>query len=292
MKTTNCLQCYYPDPRLPVRVIPHRGTFTHDAYPVHIHEDVSWEFCYSIRGQVTAVVRGVPRHVTPGEVLILGPHDVHGFDAWTGKHITLMFQQKVLRQTPLTVRSRRLSGLELGGMVLPQRLKIAPQRRPLVEHTLEQIRREEDNDHPMRETMAVLLLSQLLLELMRSAHDTGAPDELQISPAARETIEQFCGELRGNLDYPWTLSEMVRRSGYGASQLSRLFREVTSLSPCAWLTEERVRRARDLLTQSDMKVTEIAVEVGFGSCCHFTRVFNSVMGTSPREYREAMRLRQ
>ena len=53
MATRNPIPCYYPDPHLPIRVIQHRGTFEHDAYPVHVHQDVTWEFCYVVRGQVT-----------------------------------------------------------------------------------------------------------------------------------------------------------------------------------------------------------------------------------------------
>ncbi len=104
MATRNPIPCYYPDPHLPIRVIQHRGTFEHDAYPVHVHQDVTWEFCYVVRGQVTAVLRGTPRRLGPGEVLMFRPDDVHGFDAWTGEHITLMFQQCCITVARITVR--------------------------------------------------------------------------------------------------------------------------------------------------------------------------------------------
>lgn len=150
MSTAGLIPCYYPDPRVPIRVIRHRGTFDHDAYPEHVHQDVTWECCYIVEGQVTALVRGAPRRLGPGEVLVLGPDEAHGFEAWTGKHMTLMFRQKVLTQTPVMARGRRTARLEMAGSVLPAHLTVAPQRRSLFEHVLELLRQEALTDRSSR----------------------------------------------------------------------------------------------------------------------------------------------
>jgi AraC-like DNA-binding protein len=87
-------------------------------------------------------------------------------------------------------------------------------------------------------------------------------------------------------------AEFVKRSGYSATQLCLLFDRVTGLSPCHWLSQERVRRARELLAQSEKSATEIAVEVGFGSRSQFYRTFHKAMRTGPSRYRAIVRHQQ
>ncbi len=281
----------YPDPAVPVRIIRHLGTFERDAYPTHVHEDVTWELCYVVERQVTAVIEGRLVTLGPGEALVIRPDEPHGFDAWTGKHLTLMFRQPLLEDTPVHVPRRGLAGLTVADRALPEHVVVASQRRARVEHVLELLRQETFGDDPTRYAMCSLLLAQLLIELARSVGAEASDAHAGPSATARLTVEQFCDELRANLDHPWTLSEMVTRSGYGASQLSLLFRQVTSVSPCRWLCEERIRRARELLVTSDQNISDIAFTVGFGSLCQFGRMFSEVVGTSPGRYRALMQSR-
>lgn len=289
MNAATRMPCYYPDPSLPIRVIRHGVTVEHDAYPLHVHADRTWECCYVVEGHVTAMLRGRPRRLGPGEAYIMGPDDAHGFDAWSGRHRTLMFQQEALEQLAGPAHVGRSRRLQVAGRPLPGHLRVAPPRRTAVETALDTLRSEALGDEPLKQTMASLLLAQLLLELSRSIGTEAVDDAPPVT--AVDTIEQFTAELRASLDYPWTLGEMVRRAGYSTSQLSLFFRQVTALSPCEWLREERLRRARLLLAQTDMKIAQIAAEVGFGSLCHFGRVFREAVGMTPRQYRETTRPR-
>jgi AraC-like DNA-binding protein len=133
--------------------------------------------------------------------------------------------------------------------------------------------------------MCASLLGELLLELARIVKDLEGAGEHPIDPTARALVEGTCADVRTQLDYPWTLSELSRRSGYSPTQLTVLFRTVTGVSPCRWLARERVERACELLTQSDQSVTQIAVEVGFGSRSQFHRVFRRLVGATPDRYR-------
>lgn len=54
----------------------------------------------------------------------------------------------------------------------------------------------------------------------------------------------------------------------------------------------RIRRAKELLTYSDMNVTQIAESVGFCSIHHFTRSFTAAVGVSPSRYKQEKADRQ
>ncbi len=71
-----------------------------------------------------------------------------------------------------------------------------------------------------------------------------------------------------------------------ASRFGRVFKEVYGETPHRYLQRRRVERAMALLRQTDRPVTEVAWDVGFASLGTFSRTFSSIVGCSPREFRQ------
>lgn len=65
----------------------------------------------------------------------------------------------------------------------------------------------------------------------------------------------------------------------------RSFKTSTGMPPHRFLVQSRVERAKRLLADRTISVTEVALGVGFGGSAQFSRVFRAVVGLSPREYR-------
>lgn len=72
----------------------------------------------------------------------------------------------------------------------------------------------------------------------------------------------------------------------------RLFREKYGMPPGQYLTNVRIRRARQLLESSWLSVTEIAGQSGFSSVYHFCRAFKNNTGMTPTDYRKEARKRR
>ena len=70
----------------------------------------------------------------------------------------------------------------------------------------------------------------------------------------------------------------------------KLFRKVTGVNFTEFVSRTRVEKARSLLLNPNLRVSEIAYEVGFQSLTHFNRVFKKVIGESPTEYRSRLRV--
>ena len=66
---------------------------------------------------------------------------------------------------------------------------------------------------------------------------------------------------------------------------ARKFRASTGQSPHAFLTEQRMARARQLLRDTDLPLAEVATRVGYQTQAHFTGVFRRYVGVTPRVYR-------
>jgi AraC family transcriptional regulator, glycine betaine-responsive activator len=91
--------------------------------------------------------------------------------------------------------------------------------------------------------------------------------------------------MRTTLDAPVPPAAIAGRLGISVRQLERLFRDNLGLTPKQQYTEMRLERARSLLLQTEMSVTEVAVATGFESAGHFARVYRQAYGITPREQR-------
>ncbi|HEY6167369.1 MAG TPA: helix-turn-helix domain-containing protein [Verrucomicrobiae bacterium] len=65
----------------------------------------------------------------------------------------------------------------------------------------------------------------------------------------------------------------------------KLFKRITGLNFTDYVSRVRIERAKNLLLNPNLRVSEIAFEVGFQSLTHFNRVFKRIVGESPTEYR-------
>ena len=65
----------------------------------------------------------------------------------------------------------------------------------------------------------------------------------------------------------------------------KMFKKVTGINFTDYLSRVRIEKAKNLLLNPNLRVSEIAFEVGFESLTHFNRVFKKLLGQSPTEYR-------
>ncbi len=82
-------------------------------------------------------------------------------------------------------------------------------------------------------------------------------------------------------------SEIARAFGLSSSHCARLFRDATGTTMHERLTELRIERAKVLLREGTQSISDIALEVGFDSFSHFTRMFRSRAGVLPSDYRRS-----
>ncbi len=68
----------------------------------------------------------------------------------------------------------------------------------------------------------------------------------------------------------------------------KMFKKVTGLNFTNYLSRVRIEKAKNLLLNPNLRISEIAFEVGFQSLTHFNRVFKKVIGQSPTQYRSQL----
>lgn len=88
---------------------------------------------------------------------------------------------------------------------------------------------------------------------------------------------------------PITIKQLSQEVALSPYYLIRLFRRVYNQTPHQYLIQVRIARAKELLSSSDLNITDVCAEVGFESLGSFSALFRSTVGLSPSAYRRASR---
>lgn len=95
--------------------------------------------------------------------------------------------------------------------------------------------------------------------------------------------------LDAHLDGEISPVELARQCGISPSHFARAFRCSTGKPPHRWLMQRRVEKAKALLRDTAMPLSDIAAACGFADQSHFTRVFAKAAGAAPGSWRRAVR---
>lgn len=91
--------------------------------------------------------------------------------------------------------------------------------------------------------------------------------------------------LNRSYNTPITIEDLSREVALSPYYLIRAFRHVYKQTPHQYLVGQRIAKAKELLRNSDLSITEICAAVGFESLGSFSTLFRKVAGIAPSAYR-------
>lgn len=121
-----------------------------------------------------------------------------------------------------------------------------------------------------------------IMELVALYAEEGGVRE---NAAARGGIAEAIARIEQDERGEETLSSLAAAAHLSRTHFGRCFREQTGMSPMKYATVLRVERAKALLQNTALPVSEIMAQTGFLDASYFSRVFKSVTGYSPRAFR-------
>ena len=129
-----------------------------------------------------------------------------------------------------------------------------------------------------------LAMDALVLEASRLCAPPSSPPAppLCLHPSVRRAKEL----LEHQPSQPWRLADLAQMAGVSAHHLVECFTKEVGVSPHRYLLGVRVRLAQEMLSGSDLSVTEIALELGFSSGQHFATTFKRLTGETAQSYRQ------
>lgn len=113
---------------------------------------------------------------------------------------------------------------------------------------------------------------------------TASKQTSSLEAAFLEKLQQF---ILGNIDAPDLSTDLIsRRMGMSKTNIYRKLKALTGLSLSHYIRQIKLQKAKELLLDPQLNITEIAYAVGFADPHYFSRVFSEAFQQSPTEYRK------
>ena len=152
---------------------------------------------------------------------------------------------------------------------------------------------EFKHQQPHFQSLVMMRIAELFLFVARRKADKGTAHQASMSATAKhKRIRDVILYISENYNRVKSLEEISKHFFVNKSYLSRTFKEVTGFTVQEYININCVKKAQELLEQSQMSVSEISCCLGYGSVTHFERMFRKYTETTPLKYRKKMRLTQ
>lgn len=249
------------------------------------HWHTALEIIIPVENWYDAEAHGELFHLMPGDILVIPPGELHSLKApETGSRFIYIIDISSIS---------KLHGFAGVQAILTAPLHITKASSPHlyddVSRTLLQMRKEyfELNEFAELTIFSLLLNFFVTLGVNRFNNTVLFPNTRLYKQ--KEYISKFSDVL----DYidthymdSFTLDDVASTAGFSKYHFSRLFKQYTGFSFCAYICQRRIKIAEELLAQPNLSITEIAMQSGFPSISTFNRVFRQQKNCSPTEYRE------
>lgn len=104
--------------------------------------------------------------------------------------------------------------------------------------------------------------------------------------ALQPKLSEAVALMEANIEEPLSTDEIAQLSGVSRRQLERLFKQYLGSLPSRYYLELRLKRARQLLLDTNHSIVQVGLMCGFSSGSHFSTAFGALFGNTPREERQ------
>jgi len=134
--------------------------------------------------------------------------------------------------------------------------------------------------------LSVNISEQFMCDRIRGRHDRQRiPLQLQLGTNQTKLTEAVT-LMEANIEEPISLEELSKYVGVSRRQLERLFQKYLNCVPTRYYMDLRLKRARQLLLQTDKPIIDVALACGFVSAPHFSKCYRDYFGIPPRDDRQ------
>lgn len=251
------------------------------------HEN--YEMVYIKKGMAVFEVVGQPVTIGPNDIIIIKPEQPHKFivkSETNCEFIVLNFKfqnqmEEEVSQVPLSDFLNFVSGKESGSFIS---LKVSQKNEIIV--LLNRILKERQSDDIGSEFLERLMVMELFVHISRALKMEWENSIKNRSPKVKELIHVAVNYIKNNFERDIALADIAKFVFLSPSYFTRAFKEEMGISPINYLLKIRVERAKELLVETQWKISDIALSVGFANQQRFNEIFKKYAGATPLQYRK------
>lgn len=261
------------------------SSFEHvlEVHP-HWHEEI--EILYVLNGHAVQQVNDSFFTVVPGDLVIIGSGQLHSTYSYQGNNCdirVLMFDASSILECVKSIVNSPISNLG-NSVIIKNPLKASDAHGKELLDCLLEIQKELD----LKQKGYIYIVKSFLYKMISILERNDLYETSKVDSKKVQAIRQMLENSFKLIDQCYS-EEIDLKKASAASNLSiphfcRLFRKATGMTFNDYLIFYRVNRAEKLL-RSQKKITEIAMECGFGSLSSFIRNFKKYKNCTPTDYK-------
>ena len=250
--------------------------------PVHWHDE--FEIIYVKSGSLLVSISGENYIGKSGDVFVVSPGNLHFMGSQTGTvdYFTFLFPLKYISfRSNDILDDKLLEPLNNGHLMISPRVKDTAKElcEQLIEIYLAKNDERESIITAQIKTKTVLL--QFILEMWKKGFVT------ENDTSGRNTVEkEMVSYIQQNFTGTISLKEFGEQFHLSEKYISRYFKEHFHITISQYVTYLRLKHAKQLLQDTDIPVTEIAMQSGYQNISYFIRSFKKTYEVSPLQYRK------
>lgn len=276
---------------IPVRIIRRQHNLSH---PVQTHRHDFIEIAIILSGSSTQVLHTtngdeITIPVSRGDVCTVLPGQSHAYTFLPDESINIiniLFNWTILQKVDAYDEDRMdlCEFVESMANIFhqnPTLLRLSDETLNRVCDLVERIESESADREVGCSTMVLLFFAEILTLLYRENQNRAA----SLSSTDRGLVSQLLAYLDRHFQEEISLEQLSVLTHFSTRQITRRFKQMVGVSISQYVLLQRIALARNLLTSTNMTITNIATEVGFSNPSYFCEQFRRTVHCTPKEYR-------
>ena len=250
-------------------------------YPVHYHSDYEINLVMDTYG--TRTVGDSEEEFNTLDLIMIGPNIPHAWkgEVVEGNHVvTIQFSDKLLN---FPILGKRLFSSIKQLLIESQHgISFSEQIQLLMKDKILKLTKMQ-GFHTVLEFFSILYELSITDRRILVSNQYDTKDTVRTSKSRR--IAKVCEYIDKNIEEPIRLGDVAQLVSMSESAFSHFFKKKTNCTFIDYVTNLRIARACQLLSETTYTVAEICYTCGFNNLSNFIRIFKKKKGSTPQEYR-------
>lgn len=267
----------------------------HDVnWSMNINYHDHFEMVYIKRGDAVFQVAGTDVAMGPNDIIIIKPQQAHKFIVRSSggcEFLVLSFKFSGSQDEAATDISLN-DFIEFVNDDSTPFINLRLSRKNDIVSVMNRILREHDKQQIWGNYLCYLLIMELFILVSRTLKQEWEQSVKSRSVKLKELLMIAREYIDANYSKELSLSDVAGYVFLSESYFAHTFKDEFGISPKRYLLNVRIEAAKDLLSNTDQKINDIAKEIGFSSQQRFNDIFRKYEGLTPLHYRKQEKLKK
>ncbi|WP_051560291.1 AraC family transcriptional regulator [Clostridium beijerinckii] len=261
----------------------------------HWHDEI--EFILITYGKAIFQIENSSYEVNEGDIIIIGSGELHSAysqsfsDSCICKSLTFNCDMLSSKSSD-SIQIKFINPLINNQLNLPHHLKCINDNERMIRSFLLELMSTLSIRESNFELTAKSYLYMIFSKIMLMVTHKNANELLNVSNSNKiDNFKHVLNYIHMNHNKSLTIKELSLQLNMSEGHFCRIFKSLTFKTPIDYINYYRTTKAQEFLINSDKKILEISIDVGFNNLSYFINIFKKNTGFTPSEFRKKIHLR-